>query len=186
MCLARIRISPEACHLFERLKTAIAALTRSSASSVTGLATVYLARDTKHNREVAIKVLLADVGFALGPSAPPREIDLASHLSHPTYCPLRSARLRRAVYVIRSRGESLRGRLTASEQSRSTNRSGCVRGRQRPRSFAPSRIIHRDIKPENSSSRMASVVGTSAIARAVSAMGEEKLTATGFLGTRLT
>ena len=74
---------------FERLKNAIAARYEIERELGHGaMATVYLARDLKHNREVAVKVLLADVGFALGPERFRREIDLASHLSHPHILPI--------------------------------------------------------------------------------------------------
>lgn len=52
------------------------------------MATVYLARDLKLNRKVAVKVLSAEIGFALGPERFRREIDLASHLSHPHILPI--------------------------------------------------------------------------------------------------
>lgn len=49
-----------------------------------GMATVYLARDLKHDGAlVAVKVLLPDLGFAVGPERFKREIDVASRFSHP-------------------------------------------------------------------------------------------------------
>jgi serine/threonine-protein kinase len=48
-----------------------------------GMATVYLARDTKHDRPVALKVLSPDVAARVGPERFRREIKLAAQLQHP-------------------------------------------------------------------------------------------------------
>ena len=48
-----------------------------------GMATVYLARDLKSERQVAVKVLLPDLGLALGPERFCREIQLVTQLNHP-------------------------------------------------------------------------------------------------------
>ena len=48
-----------------------------------GMAVVWLARDLKLNRDVAIKVLLGELAFAMGPERFRREIDVVSRLSHP-------------------------------------------------------------------------------------------------------
>src|ERR1700678_4183064 len=48
-----------------------------------GMATVYLARDTKHGRQVALKVLHADLAASLGPERFRREIGFAATLQHP-------------------------------------------------------------------------------------------------------
>src|SRR5438876_922889 len=53
-----------------------------------GMGTVYLARDLKHNRQVALKVLPPDVAAALGPERFLREIQIAAGLSHPHILPL--------------------------------------------------------------------------------------------------
>ena len=53
-----------------------------------GMATVYLARETKHARQVAIKVLRPEVGAAFGAERFPREIGIAARLSHPHLVPL--------------------------------------------------------------------------------------------------
>src|SRR6266542_3569873 len=47
------------------------------------MATVFLARDVKHGRQVAIKVLHDDIGMALGADRFRREIQIATSLSHP-------------------------------------------------------------------------------------------------------
>src|SRR5688500_8533282 len=78
------------------------------------MATVYLAKDLKHNRNVAIKVLLSELSFALGPERFRREIDLASHLSHPHILPIYdSGEAEGELYYVMPyvEGESLRSRL---------------------------------------------------------------------------
>jgi serine/threonine protein kinase len=48
-----------------------------------GMATVNLARDLKHDRPVALKVLLPELAASLGPDRFQREIKLAARLQHP-------------------------------------------------------------------------------------------------------
>jgi eukaryotic-like serine/threonine-protein kinase len=48
-----------------------------------GMATVYLARDRKHGRSVAIKVMRNELATALGPERFLREIEIAARLTHP-------------------------------------------------------------------------------------------------------
>ncbi len=53
-----------------------------------GMATVYLARDIKHDRKVAVKVLRPDLAATLGPERFHREIKIAAQLQHPNILPL--------------------------------------------------------------------------------------------------
>ena len=53
-----------------------------------GMATVYLAHDHKHDREVAIKVLRPDLAETIGRERFVREIQLAARLNHPNILPL--------------------------------------------------------------------------------------------------
>ena len=48
-----------------------------------GMATVYLAEDLRHRRNVALKILLPDAAAALGPERFEREIGFAARLQHP-------------------------------------------------------------------------------------------------------
>ncbi len=52
------------------------------------MATVYLARDVKHDRNVAIKVLDPEIGAALGGSRFLLEIKTTANLRHPHIVPL--------------------------------------------------------------------------------------------------
>jgi serine/threonine protein kinase len=73
----------------DRLKTALAdryTIEREFGSG--GMATVYLAEDLKHHRQVAIKVLRPDLAATLGPERFLREIEIAAQLHHPHILPL--------------------------------------------------------------------------------------------------
>jgi serine/threonine protein kinase len=54
-----------------------------------GMATVYLARDLRHNSQVAIKVLRPDAGIAAGSSRFSREIQITAGLQHPNIVTVR-------------------------------------------------------------------------------------------------
>ena len=53
-----------------------------------GMATVYLARDLKHGRMVALKVLRPELAHVLGPERFLREIEIAARLQHPMILPV--------------------------------------------------------------------------------------------------
>ena len=53
-----------------------------------GMATVYLARDVKHQRRVALKVLKPDLGAVLGVERFLSEIQVTANLQHPNLLPL--------------------------------------------------------------------------------------------------
>src|SRR5918998_6143616 len=53
-----------------------------------GMATVYLARDVKHDRLVAIKTVTPELAVALGPGLFVREIEITARLAHPHILPL--------------------------------------------------------------------------------------------------
>src|ERR1051325_9094008 len=79
-----------------------------------GMATVYLARDLKHDRMVALKVLHPELAATLGPERFLREIKLVAGLQHPNILPVHDSgeaigRLWFAMPYVE--GESLRARL---------------------------------------------------------------------------
>src|SRR5512141_3025952 len=79
-----------------------------------GMATVYLAQDTKHDRLVALKVLHPDLAASLGPERFLREIKLAAKLNHPHILGLHdSGEADGFLYYVMPyiEGESLRERL---------------------------------------------------------------------------
>src|SRR5512146_295077 len=86
-----------------------------------GTATVYLARDLKHERRVAIKVLHPEVRDAVGPERFLREISIVAKLTHPNILPLLdSGRTDDFLFYVMPfvEGESLRDRLRREKQLR--------------------------------------------------------------------
>ena len=59
---------------------------------VGGMATVYLARDVRHGRKVALKVLHPELSAVIGPERFLKEIELTASLQHPHILPRRSRR----------------------------------------------------------------------------------------------
>jgi TolB-like protein/tRNA A-37 threonylcarbamoyl transferase component Bud32 len=153
------------------------------------MATVYLAHDLKLNREVAIKVLLPELGYVLGPERFRREIELATKMSHPHILPIYdSGEADGELYYVMPyiAGESLRARLNRERQLPLDEalRIAAEVASALDHSHRHG-IIHRDIKPENILLEDGqALVADFGIARAVSAVGEGKLTSTGVsLGT---
>ncbi len=148
------------------------------------MATVYLAHDVRDDRQVAVKVLLPDVGFALGPERFLREIELASRFSHPHILPLYDSGERDGslFYVMPYvPGESVRAKLDREGQLAIDVAVRLGAEVATALNYAHEKgVIHRDIKPENIliEDNHALVVDFG-IARAVAAVGEQKLTQTG-------
>src|SRR2546429_1539412 len=83
------------------------------------MATVYLARDLKHGRLVAIRVLRPEIAAALGPERFLREIEVAARLTHPHILPLHdSGQAGGFLFYVMPyiEGESLRDRLEREGQ----------------------------------------------------------------------
>ncbi|MEP7326901.1 MAG: serine/threonine-protein kinase [Gemmatimonadota bacterium] len=154
-----------------------------------GMATVYLARDLKHDRQVAIKVLRPELAAALGPERFLREIHLAAQLNHPHILPLLdSGEAAGFLYYIMPfvEGESLRDRLTREKQLPLTDGLRIAADVAAALSYAHSHgVVHRDIKPENILLEGdQAVVADFGIAKAISAAGGDRLTGTGLaIGT---
>ena len=173
----------------ERLRTAIADRYEIKRELGHGaMATVYLARDLKHDREVAVKVLRDDVGFALGAERFKREIELVTHLSHPHILPIYdSGQADGELFYVMPyvEGESLRAKLNRERQLSIDEalRITCEVASALDHSHRHG-IIHRDIKPENILLEDGqALLADFGIARASSLSGE-KLTSTGVsLGT---
>jgi tRNA A-37 threonylcarbamoyl transferase component Bud32/tetratricopeptide (TPR) repeat protein len=150
-----------------------------------GMATVYLARDLKHHRQVAIKVLKPELAAALGPSRFLREIEIAAQLTHPHILPLYDSgeAPNGLLYYVMPyvQGESLRARLDRERQLPLDDALQITREVADALNHAHSvGIIHRDIKPENILFEAGhAVVSDFGIARAITAAGGETLTETG-------
>ena len=149
-----------------------------------GMATVYLAKDLKHGRRVAIKVLRPDLAVAIGTERFLREIEIAAQLTHPNILPLHdSGEADGFLYYVMPyiEGETLRGRIRREKQFSVAEAVQITREVADALAHAHALgVVHRDIKPENV--LLASghaVVADFGIARAISAAGGERLTETG-------
>jgi serine/threonine-protein kinase len=156
-----------------------------------GMATVYLARDIKHERNVALKVLRPELSASLGAERFLREIRVAANLQHPNILALYdSGDADGALYYVMPfvEGESLRDRLDRETQLSIPDALKIIREVSEALSYAHSQgVIHRDIKPENIMLMGDhALVADFGIARAVEEAGEDKLTQSGMaIGTPL-
>jgi TolB-like protein/Flp pilus assembly protein TadD len=154
-----------------------------------GMAIVFLAEDRKHHRQVAVKVLRAELAGILGPDRFLREIETAARLHHPHILPLYdSGEVDGFLYYVMplAEGESLRDRLRREKQLPLEDALRIAREVADALSYAHAHgVVHRDIKPENILLESGhAVVADFGIARAVSAAGSDRLTETGIsLGT---
>jgi eukaryotic-like serine/threonine-protein kinase len=154
-----------------------------------GMATVYRAKDIKHERTVAIKVLRQELSVSLGADRFLREIRVAANLQHPNILGLYDSGEAEGLlfYVMPFvEGESLRDRLNREQQLPIHDALQLVREAAEALQYAHERgIVHRDIKPENILLLGGhALVADFGIARAVSSASEEKLTQTGMaIGT---
>jgi len=151
---------------------------------VGGMATVYLARDLKHDREVALKVLRPELAHALGPDRFLREIRTTARLDHPHILPVLDSGEAGGLlwytmpYV---KGESLRDRMRRETPLPLATALDIAREVASALDYAHrAGVVHRDIKPENilladGQARVADF----GIARALDAGSGGKVTATG-------
>jgi dipeptidyl aminopeptidase/acylaminoacyl peptidase len=155
-----------------------------------GMATVYLAEDRKHGRQVALKVLRSELASTMGPERFHREIAIAAKLQHPHIVPLHdSGEADGFLFYVMPyvEGESLRQRLDREGELPVGDAVRILRDVTDALAYAHQLgVVHRDIKPENImlSGRHAMVTDFG-VAKAVSeATGRNKLTTAGIaLGT---
>ncbi len=118
-----------------------------------GMATVYLAEDKKHRRQVALKVLRPELAAELGAERFLREIEIVAQLQHPHILPLYdSGHARGLLYYVMPfvAGGSLRGRLKRDERLPLEDAVRLTRAVALALDYAHRRdVVHRDIKPEN-------------------------------------
>ena len=154
-----------------------------------GMATVYLAHDIKHDRDVAIKVLHPDLGAALGGERFLTEIRTTARLQHPHILPLLdSGEADGLLYYVMPyvAGETLRTRLAREKQLPIDDVALLAREVADALGYAHALgVIHRDIKPENILLQGGhALVADFGIALAVQTAGGQRMTQTGLsLGT---
>ena len=155
-----------------------------------GMATVYLARDLKHDRKVALKVLREDLSASLGKERFLREIKIAAGLQHPHVLPLYdSGEANGLLYYVMPfvDGMSLRERLEREGEFPVADAVRILRDVADALSAAHKMgIVHRDLKPENVMiSGWHALVTDFGVAKALSeATGSHTLTTAGVaLGT---
>ncbi len=154
-----------------------------------GMATVYLARDLKHDRDVAIKVLEPELGAVLGGERFLSEIRTTARLQHPHILPLLdSGDAGGLLYYVMplATGETLRARLTRERQLPIDDAVRIAREAADALGYAHTLgIIHRDIKPENILLQGGhALVADFGIALAVQSAAGSRMTQTGLsLGT---
>ena len=154
-----------------------------------GMATVYLARDFKHDRRVALKVLKPELGAVLGVERFLAEIKVTAQLQHPNLLPLfDSGETSGLLFYVMPfvDGESLRARLDREKQLPLDEAIRIAVAVANALDYAHGHgVIHRDLKPENILLQAGQpVVADFGIALAVSKAGGARVTQTGLsLGT---
>ena len=154
-----------------------------------GMATVYLARDIRHDRHVALKLLNPELGAVLGVERFLSEIRVTANLQHPNLLPLfDSGEAEGLLYYVMPfvDGESLRSRLDREKQLPVEEAIRVSVAIANALEYAHSHgVIHRDLKPENVLMQSGQpVIADFGIALAVSKAGGNRITQTGLsLGT---
>jgi len=150
-----------------------------------GMATVYLARDPKHGRQVAVKVLRPDLAATLGAERFLREIQIAARLQHPHILLLiDSGETQGFLYYVMPfvDGESLRARIDR-EGTLAWGDAVAIAGQVGDALQYAHRhgVVHRDIKPENIllTDRHA-IVADFGVAKALTEASDRLLTRTGY------
>src|SRR5438132_1019252 len=150
-----------------------------------GMATVYLAYDRKHRRDVALKVLLPGLAAFLGVERFLKEIQVAARLTHPHIIALHdSGEAGGFLYYVMPyiEGGSLRQQL-AGRRPRGADQALAIAAPVADALSYAHRmgVLHRDIKPENILfSQGHPIVSDFGIAKAISTAGGANLTRTGF------
>ena len=166
-----------------------------------GMATVYAARDTRHDRQVAVKLLRPELASTIGGERFLREIAVVARLQHPHILGLIDSGMMDGLpyYVMPLiHGQSLRARLADEGELPLDDGFRVLRQVLEALAYAHKQgVIHRDIKPENvllsgyaplagsSSGRWHAMVADFGIAKALTEAGADPLiTATGMsIGT---
>jgi eukaryotic-like serine/threonine-protein kinase len=149
-----------------------------------GMATVFLAQDVKHGRQVAIKVMRDEVASAVGGERFTREIQVAASLTHPHIVPLYdSGEAAGILYYVMPylEGQTLRQRLQRERQIAVPMAVDLVRQVAGALAYAHARgLVHRDVSPDNILLHNgAAMVADFGIARAIEGAAGPQLTSVG-------
>ncbi len=160
-----------------------------------GMATVYLAEDLKHKRQVAVKVLKPELSAVIGGERFVKEIEVTANLQHPNILPLYDSGTATSpdgdgtfLYYVMPfiDGESLRDRIDRERQLPVEESVSIAKSVAAALDYAHRHeVVHRDIKPENILLHDGqALVADFGIALAVSAAGGQRMTETGMsIGT---
>jgi len=151
-----------------------------------GMASVFLARDLKHGRPVAIKVLKPELSSSLGSDRFLREIQIVSNLNHPHIVPVHDSGEADGLlfyvmpYVV---GESLQDRLERDGRISLREALDLLREIAGAVDYAHRLgVLHRDIKPANILlSEGHALLADFGIAHALAEAEDERLTGTGYV-----
>ncbi len=151
-----------------------------------GMSVVFLARDLRHDRSVAVKMLPPELSAALGAERFLREIRIVAGLQHPHILPLHdSGDAGGSLYYVMPfvEGESLRQRLDREQTLPPADAIRIAREVASALDYAHGHgVVHRDIKPENILlSGPHAIVADFGIARAVNVASGASGTATGIV-----
>src|SRR5438128_1206843 len=141
--------------LVGRLETALAGrYTIERELGAGGMATVYLARDLKHDRLVALKILDPELAAVMGVERFLAEIRVTAHLQHPNLLPLFDSgeTANGSLFYVMPyvEGESLRQRLDREKQLPVAEALRITTAIASALDYAHRhRVVHRDLKPEN-------------------------------------
>ena len=171
--------------LLERVKAALAE--RYAVERVLGrggMATVYLARDIKHDRPVAIKVFRPDIAAAIGSDRFLLEISIIARLQHPHILPLHdSGTADGLLYYVMPYvdGEALSTRLEREKRLSIDEALAITAEVSSALDYAHRQgVVHRDVKPANILlSEGHAMVADFGVARAVSAAADTRITIEG-------
>jgi TolB-like protein len=150
------------------------------------MADVYLARDTRHSRDVALKIIRSEVAAAVGSNRFLREVAITARLSHPHIRPLLdSGQANELVYYAMPfvRGETLRERLSREHRLGLEDALRIARELADALDYAHAEgVVHRDVKPGNVFLESGhALLGDFGIAVAAEAADSEKLTESGIV-----
>ncbi len=149
-----------------------------------GMAVVHRARDLRHGRDVAVKIMLPDVAEAMGAERFLREIEIAARLQHPHIVPVfDSGSVDDQLYFVMPllEGQSLRSRLTFDGPFAIDEAIRLIREIADALDYAHAEgILHRDLKPENIMlTRGHALLADFGIARAIGRDDDRRLTQVG-------